>query len=383
MCCNCSSGGGLYLKASLCGLIICAALSIPANAKEAAKENCVASDRCERQWFAPQFEFKHKVILTGGANNQLNKPQYGTANVNATLGAKWQNGYGLKIHARGEQKHFDEQHKNNKHENLFSAEGVTPAGTLYFGAIKNKGASELFYRDVNAMAIDVVEYKRQYNSLTWKGKAGDFGYAISRRDLGDGEHNDMSYGAQYRVNGWSFAAGYDKKSIKQKQAVGATVQYQHKAGDVQTRYTLSAIRRPEQKEHAIGVAVQSRFSNGLTIGADYAFNHVKKRENGYGFDVRYKQDNWSLKGKWEYTEKGERKSKINGQIDFANLAPKGTTLYGGYEYKEGSSTDTGFYAAALFGVHEKIRLGISHSAVDEAGDYDFLLGNSVFFRAEL
>lgn len=243
----------------------------------------------------------------------------------------------------------------------------TPIGTLAYGDMDKKGASDLYYNDLDGMAIDVVRYKDGYPSLRWEGNIGNtFSYAISTRDLNNGDDQEFSVGLGYENDRFELGVGWDNGSAEQDEAWGVSLTLNGHLGGAETEYKVSYVE--SGGESAIGLSVEAEFEMGLTIEVSYAINNAAGDDNAYAFAVEYETGPLTIEASYEFD--GGEEYEIALAYEFDGFAPEGTTLYAGYAYEEGSDEDTGFYVGAGFGIAKNAVLGIAYSETGDGGDLE-------------
>lgn len=313
---------------------------------------------------AGEFELETEGEVTFGINDTLEDHTYLIGEVEVSAGQTFDNGFGWKLtyELEGEKLSWG---TDLDYDDAILLEAITTGGTLAFGDMNKKGASELFYNDLDGMAVDVVRYKDGYPSLRWQGDVGEnFSYAVSTRDLINDDDDEYSLGIGYETDKFEIGISYDNGSVNQTEAWAATAVYKGKLGPADTEFTLSYV--DAEDESSLGLGVETEFEMGLTFGASYAFNDAQDVENGYGLTVEYENGPLGLEAEYEFDGE-EEEYEVALSYKFNNFAPHGTTLYSGYVYEEGDADDTGFYVGAGFGIAENTVIGVAYSETDEGG----------------
>lgn len=312
---------------------------------------------------AADFSLDMEGEATFGFNDQLPNNTYLESEVTIEASQTFDNGFGwaLTFDLEGEKFGWGEE---VDYDDAVLLEVLTPIGTLAYGDMNKKGASELFYNDLDGMDIDVVRYKDGYPSLRWHGDIGDsFSYAVSSRNvINDIEETSVGFG--YETDRFELGLAWDRGSEKQDEAYAATVEAYAEHGNAEMTYTLSYIETAEAS--AFGIGVEAEFDS-LTIEASYAFNNVDGVADGYGLGVEYEQGPWAIEATYEDTGE-EEETEIAVAYELADFAPNGTTVYMGHLYEEGSEEDTGYYAGVGFGIADNTTFGVAYSETDEGGD---------------
>lgn len=324
---------------------------------------------------AADFSLDTEGEVTFGFNDQVTNNTYLEGEVTIEAGQTFDNGFGwaLEFELEGEKLGWGEE---VDYDDAVLLEFVTPIGTLAYGDMNKKGASELFYNDLDGMDIDVVRYKDGYPSLRWHGDIGDsFSYAVSSRNvINDIEETSVGFG--YETDRFELGLAWDSGSEKQDEAYAATLELYAEHGAAEMTYTLSYVETSEAS--AFGIGVEAEFDS-VTIEASYAFNNVDDVENGYGLGIEYENGPWAAEATYENTGEKEE-TEIEVSYELADFAPNGTTLYGGYFYEQGSKEDTGSYAGVGFGIADNTTFGVAYSETDEGGDLVVLPGWSMMLN---
>lgn len=316
---------------------------------------------------AEEFKVEVEGEVTFGANDRLKDHSYLVGEVEVSAGQTFSNGFGWALTYELEGEKFGWGNATDFDDKVL-LELITPAGTLAYGDMNKKGASELFYNDLTGMGVDVVRYKDGYPSLRWRGTVGEgFSYAISTRNLNNTDDDEYSIGIGYKTDQYEIGLAYDNESVGQDEAWAATFVYNGKLGAAKAEYTLSYV--DTLKGSSLGLGVEAEFDMGLTVEASYAFNDISGLDNGYGLSLEYKSGPLVAEAEYEYDGKAaEYELGLSYKIE--DLAPEGTTLYAGYVYEEGSAADTGYYVGAGFGIAKNAVFGIAYSETDEGGDLE-------------
>lgn len=336
---------------------------------------------------AQELEISTEGEITFGVNDRLNNQTYLIGEAEFTASQDFANGFGWRLSyeiegediSRGEETDF---------EDTLTVDLTTPIGTLTYGGINKKGASELFYNDLPGMAFDVVRYKDKYPSLRWKGAFGNFGYAISSRDLRN-DAEEHSVGLGYETDRLEIGLSWDSRAGKQVEARAATLAYRSDLNGTDLTYTLSYI--DSDKGRALGFSAEAEFANGWSALAAYAIHDAPDRDNGYAVEIGYEKDGIELALSYEFDGKDEEfeveleyerdnfafeaSYEIDGgdeeyEIALSYLvegfAPAGTTFYAGYTFEEGKPKKSGAYAAVGFGLAENAVFGIGWADTTES-----------------
>lgn len=316
---------------------------------------------------AEEFKTDIKGEVTFGVNDRLKDHTYLIGEVEASAGQTFDNGFGWALTYELEGEKFGWGSKVD-YEDKVLLEFITPAGTLAYGDINKKGASELFYNDLTGMGVDVVRYKDGYPSLRWRGDVGKgVSYAVSARDLSNEDDQEYSVGVGYKADRFELGLAYDNGSEEQARAVAASLTYNGKIGSAKAEYTLSYV--DTEKGRALGFGVETKFDMGLAVEASYAFNDIDGVENGYGLKLKYADG--PIEAKAEYKYEGKKvEYKLALAYEIEDFAPAGTTLYAGYANKEGSDKDTGYYVGAGFGIAKNAVLGVAYSETGKGGELE-------------
>jgi hypothetical protein len=311
-----------------------------------------------------ETEFEGKV--TFGVNDTLDDNSYLIGEAEFGIEQTWDNDFGWALSYELEGEKFGWGNEVD-YDDAVLLEFITPIGALAYGDMNKRGASELFYNDMDGMALDVVRYKDGYPSLRWQGDIGaHFGYAVSSRNVINGDDDEYSIGIGFENNRFEIGLTYDNGSDTQDEAWAATSVYTDTFGPAEAEVTLSYIE--VDGENSLGLSVEAEFDVGLTLGASYAFNSDSDDENGYALSLEYEKGPASVEAAYEGGNEIEYEIVIAYEI--ADLAPDGTTFYTGYLYEEGDADDTGFYAGVGFGIAENTVLGVAYSQTDEAEGLD-------------
>lgn len=316
---------------------------------------------------AEEFQVEVEGEVTFGANDKLEDNTYLVGEAEISAGQVFDSGFGwaLSYEFEGEKLGWG---KKVDYDDEVLLELITPVGTLAYGDMNKKGASELFYNDLSGMGQDVVRYKDGYSSLRWRGDVGEgFSYAISTRNLNNDDDDEYSVGLGYETDQFEFGLAYDNGSEMQRKAWAATAVYSGNLGAAEADYLLSYV--DTDKGSSLGLGVEAEFDMGLTVEASYAFNNIDGVEDGYGLVLEYENGPFAAEAEYEYDGK-EVEYELALAYDIDDFAPAGSTLYAGYVYEEGSDKDTGYYVGAGFGVAENAIFGVAYSETDEGGDLE-------------
>lgn len=321
--------------------------------------------------YADEFAFEVEGEVTIGANSDVVNNSYLIGEVEFSAGQVFNNGFGwaLTYELEGENFGWDSA---VDYDDAVLLEFITPVGTLAYGDMNKKGASELFYNDLDSMNLDVVRYKDKYPSLRWHGSIGDkFSYAISSRNVINGDDEEYSIGLGYKTDIFEFGLAWDNGSVEQAEAIAATAVFNSKLGNADAAYTLSYIKSGSAS--SLGLGVEVGFDNGLSVEASYAFNDVAGATDGYAFGIEYETGPLAVEAEYEYDGSTEE-YEIALAYTLENFAPFGTTLYAGVVYEEGDPDDTGYYAGVGFGIAKNAVFGVAYSETDEGGGLEVLPG---------
>lgn len=326
--------------------------------------------------YAADFSLETEGEVAFGFNDQIGNNTYLEGEVTIEVEQAFDNGFGwaLTYDLEGQKTGWGEE---VDYDDAVLLELVTPVGTLAFGDMNKKGASELFYTDLDGMDLDVVRYKDGYPSLRWRGDIGDsFSYAVSSRNVNN-DVDETSVGFGYETDLFAFGVAYDSGSASQVEAYATTLDIFAQQGDAEITYTLSYVETSEKS--ALGFGVEAELASGLTVEGSYAVNSGDDIEDGYGLTVEYEQGAWTTEASYVYTGEKEE-SEIAVAYEIADFSPNGTTLYAGYLFEEGSEEDTGYYAGVGFGIAQDTTFGIAYSETDEGGDLSVEPGWSVMLN---
>ena len=316
-----------------------------------------------------EMKFEVEGKLTFGVNNRLDNSSYLIGEVEFYTDQEFDSGFGLALSSELEGENFG--WGTTKYDDASLLDFITPIGVLSYGDIEEKGASELFYNDLDGMAFGVAGYEDRYASLRWHGDIGDhFSYAVSDRNMSNND-DEYSFGAGYETDRFEFGLAYDSDAEdQQKEAWAITAVYNGTLGSAYAEYTLSYIDVDENS--AFGLGVESELANGLAVEVSYAFNNATGIDNGYGLALEYEAGSLSAEAFYEYDS--EEGVELAYSID--SLAPEGTVFYAGYAQEEGNTKDTGYYVGVGFGIKEHAILGIAYSQTDNAGGLEVQSGIS-------
>lgn len=303
--------------------------------------------------------------VTFGVNDQLADGTYLIGVVKLSAEQTFDNGFGWALTYKLDGEEYGWGNTVDYSDKLLF-ELTTAAGTLAYGDMNKKGASELFYNDLSGMGVDVVRYKNGYPSLRWRGDIGDsFSYAISSRNLNNNDEDEYSFGAGYEAEQFEIGLTYDNGSDAQDEAWATTFVYNGTIGSTVTAYTLSYI--DADGGSSFGLEAVAEFDMGLTVGATYALNDIDGFEDGYGLSLDYETGSFVAAANYVY-DGAEVVYDVALTYSIADFAPAGTTLYAGYVYDESSAEDTGYYVGAGFGIAKNTVVGVAYSETTEGDD---------------
>lgn len=105
---------------------------------------------------AADFSLDTEGEVTFGFNDQVTNNTYLEGEMTIEAGQTFDNGFGwaLEFELEGEKLGWGEE---VDYDDAVLLEFVTPIGTLAYGDMNKKGASELFYNDLDGMDIDVAQ----------------------------------------------------------------------------------------------------------------------------------------------------------------------------------------------------------------------------------
>ena len=302
------------------------------------------------------------VGLSGGVkagyNDDIEGGLFGDFNIDVT--GKWEgDGYTLEVKFGGDAD-FDETGADGATwDDNATFTLTTPVGELKVGDLDDKGASERFYADREGMADDVFNDDGN-DSISWHGDVGDFGYAISTPVDGDDENWSIGLGGSFGVV--SFGIGYD--NVASGDATSAvSVDFDAGVADIGLSYISKG------GDTSFGAVASAEVSAGLTLGAFYAQNGGAGDEDKYGVLVDYVNGPLTVGVDFTAGETSE------AEIDVVYDAGVASIQLG---YDEGSD---GGYIGAVVPLNDYVDVIAAYAEYDEAGDYEFKQGTSLYVTA--
>ena len=234
---------------------------------------------------------------------------------------------------------------------------TTPAGELKVGDLDDKGASERFYDDLEGMAYDVFNDDGN-DSISWHGDAGDFGYAISTPVDGDDENWSVGFGGSFGMV--TAGLGYDNSDER----FGVSAGFDAGVATVNVAFTDNSA-----DEQSIGVEAIFDVGSGVTATAYYAMNDPA--EDAYGILVDYENGPLTIGVDFHAFETADSEVEIDVVYD-AGVA----SIQLGYDQGE-----DGGYVGAVIPLNDYVDVIAAYAEFDEAGDYEFKDGTSLYVTA--